>query len=54
MAIEYPNIPDGRMTSAVGWKNSGVAAVATARGRPRLATTVAPDPICTTVAVTLR
>jgi hypothetical protein len=31
MAIEDPNIPDGRMTSAVGWKNSGVAAATTGR-----------------------
>jgi hypothetical protein len=31
MAIEDPNLPAGPMTSAVGWKNSGVTAAATAR-----------------------
>jgi hypothetical protein len=30
MAIEDPNIPDERMTPSVGWKNSGMAAAATA------------------------
>ena len=31
MAIADPNIPNGRMTSSVGWKNYGMAAVATGR-----------------------
>ena len=54
MAIVGP-IPIGRMTSPVGWKIGGMAAAATWRWRPRLlATTVPPEPICTTVAVTLR
>ena len=26
MAIVDPNVPDGRMTSPAGWKNSGMAA----------------------------
>ena len=54
MAIVDPNIPIGRMASPVGWKYSGMAAAATTRWRPRLATIVPPDPICTTVAVTFR
>jgi hypothetical protein len=31
MAIEDPNVANGRMTSSVGWKNSGMAAAATER-----------------------
>ena len=53
MVIVDPNIPNGRMTSAVGWKNVGMGVAATARWL-RPATTVPPAPICTTVAVTLR
>jgi hypothetical protein len=31
MAIEDPNLAAGSMTSAAGWKNSGIATAATAR-----------------------
>src|SRR3954462_112281 len=54
MAMEDPYISDGPKTISLGW-NNGVTAVATTGScRRRLATTVPPDPICTTVAVTLR
>ena len=49
-----PNIPIGRMTSSVGWKNGGAAAATIGGWRFPLATIVPPDPNCTTVAVTLR
>ena len=52
MAIEDPNTANGPKTPSLGWNNGGMAAAA--MGRWRLATTVPPVPICTTVAVTLR